>query len=465
MGPGKFGGVDSLTTRCLASLGVRCSNDDDLNLAGERCPMAHGCALERLFRKNPPWLYRALRRTLANASAIRRKKLRRMIDEEALLPDDAAVSFHHVPPTRRARAMDTDPRCAIRLVSRESRAVGWWLSSCLPYLFVAGAPKAGTSPKQAPSRSTRRGRPRREELRFFTPVTDAAKHAGAAVGELLSRYANLFPSIHPRDFQVTGEASPAYVYSAAALRFFAQPNLKLARVNSCCCEAPPAHRSEHRDKSDQPRGRRARPATHPLRTTRAAAAHGANTDLTARRRSRPLRRRGVRGLGESGRAHGRGQRRGVQRQRRRLRRCCGSRGHLFLPRGIGAARPRRRRLLGRALRRRAGAARAIGRARACRRGRTSRARYNSAKPPRPRRAQLPSPPPPRPWSTSAEPPANTPAPRCCAAPLRDGALGRRDRRAHAPRPPRRRPRHWLRRAADAEARTPRRTRGRPEYRR
>ena len=274
MGPGKFGGGDSMTTRCLASLGVRCSNDDDLNLAGERCPMAHGCALERLFRKNPPWLYRALRRTLANASAIRRKKLRRMIDEEALLPDDAAVSFHHVPPTRRARAMDTDPRCAIRLVSRESRAVGWWLSSCLPYLFVAGAPKAGTSslwrylaqhPDVVP--------PERKELRFFTPVTDAARHAGAAVGELLSRYANLFPSIHPRDFQVTGEASPAYVYSAAALRFFAQPNLKLARVVLLLREPAERTASEHRDKSDQPRGRRWT-GDAPLRTT-AAAAHGA----------------------------------------------------------------------------------------------------------------------------------------------------------------------------------------------
>ena len=72
--------------------------------------------------------------------------------------------------------MLTDPRCAIRLVSRESRAVGWWLSSCLPYLFVAGAPKAGTSslwrylaqhPDVVP--------PERKELRFFTPVTDAAK--------------------------------------------------------------------------------------------------------------------------------------------------------------------------------------------------------------------------------------------------------------------------------------------------
>ena len=115
--------------------------------------------------------------------------------------------------------------------------------------------------------------PERKELRFFTPVTDAAKHAGAAVGELLSRYANLFPSIHPRDFQVTGEASPAYVYSAAALRFFAQPNLKLARVVLLLREPAERTASEHRHKSDQPRGRRWT-GDAPLRTT-AAAAHGA----------------------------------------------------------------------------------------------------------------------------------------------------------------------------------------------
>ena len=121
-----------------------------------------------------------------------------MIDEEALLPDDAAVSFHHVPPTRRARAMDTDPRCAIRLVSRESRAVGWWLSTACRTSSSPAPPKAGTSslwrylaqhPDVVP--------PERRSCASSRP-SPTRKHAGAAVGELLSRYANLFPSIHPR---------------------------------------------------------------------------------------------------------------------------------------------------------------------------------------------------------------------------------------------------------------------------
>ena len=52
-----------MLTRCLAGLGVRCSNQRDLQLdRPERCPFAHGCDLTSLFRKNPPWFYLAATR-------------------------------------------------------------------------------------------------------------------------------------------------------------------------------------------------------------------------------------------------------------------------------------------------------------------------------------------------------------------------------------------------------------------
>ena len=43
-------------------------------------------------------------------------------------------------------------------------------------------------------------------------------------------YCDLFPRIDPRDFRITGEASPSYLYSAPALAFYMQPNLRMTRL-------------------------------------------------------------------------------------------------------------------------------------------------------------------------------------------------------------------------------------------
>ena len=235
---------------------------------------------------------------------------------------------------------------------------------------------------------------------------------------------------------MTGEASPAYVYSAAALRFFAQPNLKLARVVLLLREPAGAHasstatRATSRAAAAGPATRRSAPPPPPRSAPpprRAGAVHGV---------------RGVRGLWRSG---GRGGRGGGAA-------CNGSAlevppvlwrswYHLFLPRWIETLRGRvavafSDELFGdaAALLARLGAflqlpPRAYNTSlaynTALRRGLAGDAAVPAAaaREEHERRA-----------AQARRPPA------AAAAPRADGALGRRDRRAPAPRPPRRRPR-------------------------
>ena len=72
--------------------------------------------------------------------------------------------------------------------------------------------------------------PAKKELRFWRPVAAPHAHLRSRPERQLQVYSDLFPLIDPRDFQVTGEASPAYLYSLPALRFFLQPNMRMARL-------------------------------------------------------------------------------------------------------------------------------------------------------------------------------------------------------------------------------------------
>ena len=242
MGTGSFAGGDSMLTRCFATLGVRCSTERDLGFApvggagaaAAACPFAHGCALTSLFRKNPPWLYHAVSRHIAGRKSVRAE----MEKFDGLGLDSPlydTIAFHHVRPSLRAGGLRPDPRCAIRLRADMGAQARWWSSSCIPSFCFVGAPRSGTlallgatlahSDVVPPSRRT---------LRFFTKPQLAAAAARSTSATFLSRlvatYSDLFPSIDPRDFRLTGEATPTYFYSPLAASFFASPNLRLARL-------------------------------------------------------------------------------------------------------------------------------------------------------------------------------------------------------------------------------------------
>ena len=71
-----------------------------------------------------------------------------------------------------------------------------------------------------------------------------------AVRRVMSAYLDLFPEVDPREFAVTGEASPAYVYSASAALFFG--NKLMAHARLLLLLRDPAERafSEYKNKRD-----------------------------------------------------------------------------------------------------------------------------------------------------------------------------------------------------------------------
>jgi hypothetical protein len=269
MGAGVYTGGDSMLTRCFASFGVRCSSEVDMGL-DVRCPLPHGCSLLALFRKNPPWFYFAAKRYVrslvvaaeANHSALSESrqaiadaydshgrpkpthsqttyqdskgKTKTVTSSSSLslhVPLEATVAFHHVKPTARSATYTPDQRCGVRLKAKNAAHVGWWSSRCLPFFCVLGAPKAGTTslfawvaqhPDVLP--------PRRKELRFWKPVAAPLKNLRLKPERQVQPYCDLFPRIDPRDFKITGEASPSYLYSLPALAFYMQPNLRMARL-------------------------------------------------------------------------------------------------------------------------------------------------------------------------------------------------------------------------------------------
>lgn len=243
MGDTIFSGGDSMLTRCMATLGFRCSSEKDLRFDElGRCPFRHGCSLASLFRKNPPWFY--------VAASSKRKQLedanRFGSDVYGLsAPLEETIAFHHVKPTSRSTSFKPDARCAVRMKQDPSARAGWWGSSCLPHFCLVGALGAGTDVLLgALNAHPEVVRASFEGLDFFSiggrvqQLLDKARleravdvsSAKAVLARLLLLYSNHFPLIDPRDFRLTGDASPEYFYDPMAATFFAQPNMRLHRV-------------------------------------------------------------------------------------------------------------------------------------------------------------------------------------------------------------------------------------------
>lgn len=234
MGDTIFAGGDSMITRCLAMLGVRCANERDLRIdgMGGRCPFAHGCTLSGLFRKNPPWLYVA-------AARRQRPKAHQFTEADQAQALRDTIAFHHVKPSRRVPGMEIDPRCAVRMRTDPAGRAGWWGSTCLPHFCLLGVPLAGLDALlHVVYAHPDVVRPPFASLDFFSKrgavrrLLAEARHESndtSAWVRLLRLYADHFPAIDPRDFHVTGEASPEYFYTEVASSFFVQPYLRLMR--------------------------------------------------------------------------------------------------------------------------------------------------------------------------------------------------------------------------------------------
>lgn len=237
MGTGNFAGGDSMLTRCLAELGIRCNTDYDLGLHRKgTCPFAHGCSLTALFRKNPPWLYTAVRRHVgSNRAAVKQIELFDGLGLDAPLQE--TVAFHHVRPTARASGLGTDPRCAIRLRADRKGNARWWASTCLPNFCILGTPRS-SYPALLDAILSHKDvlTPTRRTLRFFSKaaLVEAAAHLSVPsptfLTKLVATYSDLFPSIDPRDFVITGEGSPGYLYSPLAFAFFGTSYMRLTRL-------------------------------------------------------------------------------------------------------------------------------------------------------------------------------------------------------------------------------------------
>ena len=253
-GSGAFGdsvysGGDSMLTRCLATLGVRCSNERDLRVQAV-CPFQHGCSLTSLFRKNPPWFYQAARKSTSHMAIARQAQPDSVLGLSS--PVEETIAFHHVKPSSRQHDLGPDRRCAVRLRTDPYSRAGWWGSTCMPHFCFAGAARAGLGllhrtvlahPEVVP--------PFRRSLQFFSTagrvqalLAELNWTAGSASGKtpeavasssitmtrLVRLYANNFPTIDPRDFKLTGEASAVYLYMPAASAFFAHGNFARTRL-------------------------------------------------------------------------------------------------------------------------------------------------------------------------------------------------------------------------------------------
>jgi len=165
-------------------------------------------------------------------------------------PANMTITSHHTRPTNRTNSTGADPRCRVLyLPTRELQSTtkpelqtttkpelqsktkphdrGLAEYTCAASFAVVGAPKSGTTSlfmylMQNPDRAA----PTRKELHVVKPVHEALRRPSGTDEQherlSLLEYSTLpgFPRVAPRDFRITGEASPAYFYHPAAARFF-----------------------------------------------------------------------------------------------------------------------------------------------------------------------------------------------------------------------------------------------------
>lgn len=250
----QFAGGDLMIAKCLEFLGHHCLNEREIPTVRAGGAIRNGIGgqrLDDLFRRGPPWVYPPLAggtilvatRHSAGARAI--EQHHRLT--KSTLPLSSVISFHRVRPSLRTSGSSKDPRCrVIADYTRLESGPAHWNSRCLPHFLLIGTPKSGTTSLfnwvlQHPDVRA----PVRKELHFWAPVLTPEKNCvdksscvafraasrGAAdgqslwplpmivAGRMLTSYLESFPRIDPREYAITGEASPAYLYSPSAAIF------------------------------------------------------------------------------------------------------------------------------------------------------------------------------------------------------------------------------------------------------
>jgi hypothetical protein len=244
--------------------------------------------LDDLFRRGPPWVYPPLGSGTILVATRRSVGARAIEQYERIrtngLSTTSVVSFHRVRPTQRTTNWRQDPRCRVFAeYTRLESGPAHWTSRCLPNFVVLGTPKSGTTSLfnwilQSPDLRA----PVRKELHFWAPVltpekncadradcpafasrsTSGSNTASAAqaearwplskltAGRMLTSYLELFPRIDPREFVLTGEASPAYLYSPSVALFF--ENSLVSHIKLILLLRDPTERtfSEYKNKRD-----------------------------------------------------------------------------------------------------------------------------------------------------------------------------------------------------------------------
>ena len=207
-----------------------------------------------LFRPDPPWvksevwrrLYYLVNKDMQDtkydpfSSYIAAGGEMKDIDDAKKFP---VVSYHHTRHSVRSGYLGNvkpDKRCRAR-----TTLVGWGeglkgsllpVVRCDPRFVIIGAPKAGTTSLfayllQHPDMVS----PPRKELHLFLPILSPPRTHGLSIDPQVRRdsdeyalrqkvlhvqYLSMFPRISPRQFKITGEASPIYLYSPEAAAFF-----------------------------------------------------------------------------------------------------------------------------------------------------------------------------------------------------------------------------------------------------
>ena len=244
--------------------------------------------LDDLFRRGPPWVYPPLGSGTILVATRRSAGARALEQYERIrsggLPSSSVISYHRVRPTGRTQSWKQDPRCRVFAeYMRLESGPAHWSSRCLPHFLLFGTPKSGTTSLfnwilQNPDLRA----PVRKELHFWAPVLTPEKNcadraecssfahgngassgAGGSAngnarwplnkftaGRMLASYLELFPRIDPREFAVTGEGSPAYLYSASAALFL--ENSLLSHIRLIVLLRDPTERafSEYKNKRD-----------------------------------------------------------------------------------------------------------------------------------------------------------------------------------------------------------------------
>ena len=256
----QFAGGDLMLAKCMEFLGHRCNLEKELPWSQQQ---QRRVRLDEAFRRGPPWVYPPLAGGTILVATRRSAGARALEMYERLttrgIPLQSVISFHRVRPSTRANGMGKDPRCRVFAEYRRLESgPAHWSSRCLPSFVLLGTPKSGTTSlfNWLLQHSDVRA-PVRKELHFWAPVLTpekncadrsacgiyqaaaaaaaAAKEAGQSsnggggsaatfsklnAGRMLALYLDLFPRVDPREFVLTGEASPAYMYSPSAAMFF-----------------------------------------------------------------------------------------------------------------------------------------------------------------------------------------------------------------------------------------------------